>query len=65
MNDPRKDCPWKCKYCECYNGEIARLRGALATIDAIAVSHKKGGLGKAQQVARAALEPDMQTPDKP
>ena len=25
MNDPRENCPWKCKHCLCYEGEIKRL----------------------------------------
>lgn len=25
MNDPRENCPWKCKQCLCYAGEIERL----------------------------------------
>ena len=24
MNDPRENCPWKCKHCLCYEGEIKR-----------------------------------------
>ena len=29
MNDPRENCPWKCKHCLCYEGEIERMREAL------------------------------------
>ena len=29
MSDPRENCPWKCKHCLCYEGEIERLRDAL------------------------------------
>ena len=25
MTDPRENCPWKCKHCKCYQGEIDRL----------------------------------------
>ena len=25
MTDPRENCPWKCKHCLCYEGEIKRL----------------------------------------
>ena len=37
MSDPREDCPWKCKHCLCYEGEIKRLttedRVAKAIVD--------------------------------
>lgn len=35
--------------------EIQRLRAALNQIDNIAVSHSRGAIGKAQQIARKAL----------
>lgn len=35
--------------------EIERLRASLNQIDNLAVSHTKGAIGKAQQIARKAL----------
>ena len=32
MTDPRENCPWKCKHCLCYEGEIKRLEKNLAAV---------------------------------
>ncbi len=34
MNDPRENCPWKCKHCLCYEGEIKRLSAELTKANA-------------------------------
>ena len=39
MNDPRENCPWKCKHCLCYEGEIKRLHAENKTIRETAVKY--------------------------
>ena len=41
-----------------YEIRLAKLRLALMKVDKIAVSHTKGGIGKAQAVARQAIDED-------
>lgn len=41
---------------EAANDRIEKLEAALLEIDKIAISHIKGGIGKAQLIARKALE---------
>ena len=43
-------------YLEKQDDRIAKLEAALREIDTIAIRHIKGGIGKAQIIARKALE---------
>lgn len=38
MDDPRENCPWKCKHCLCYDGEIKRLTAENERLMAVYVS---------------------------
>jgi hypothetical protein len=43
-----------------YEVRLTKLRLALMEVDKIAVSHTKNGIGKAQAVARQAIDEDDQ-----
>lgn len=34
MSDARADCPWKCKQCLCYEGEVERVRAEVERVSA-------------------------------
>ena len=42
MTDPRENCPWKCKHCLCYEGEIKRLSYSISELEAQKVDYRKG-----------------------
>jgi hypothetical protein len=70
MSDPRENCPWKCKYCECYNGaleglrcENTRLRSALTDVVFALDGVIDGDFTANGKTARSALETGVRALD--
>jgi len=60
MTDPRENCPWKCKLCLCYDGEIERLTRQLSDVASYSSAEQRKEIERLiSEVSRLTGERDM------